>query len=105
MNGYTLSDKGTFLKMKKEATLPYLKNLSSSSTELINIYSAYLSSKCAGDELVYAEKFIEFLSSVDGQKAIAGYGTNKYGEPLFYPAKENEEKLLTIWRQLSEFGG
>lgn len=32
-----------------------------------------------------AEKFAEWITSIDTQKVIASYGTDKYGAPLFYP--------------------
>jgi len=33
-----------------------------------------------------ARKFSDLLTSERGQKMIAEYGVEKYGQPLFYPA-------------------
>jgi len=102
MNGYTLSDIGTFLKLKRGGRIQNLVELYSNSTELINVYSAYLSAKCLGPERDYAAKFIQFLASDEGQKLIASYGAYEYGRQLFYQAKGCEEWLSEIWSKLAE---
>jgi len=101
MNGYTLSDIGTFLKLKKDGRIQNLAELYSNSTELINVYSAYLSAKCSDPERDYAVKFIQFLTSDEGQKLIASYGVDEYGRQLFYPAKGYEEWLSEVWSKLA----
>jgi len=101
MNGYTLSDMATFLKLKKDGRIPNLVELYSNSTELINVYSAYLSAKCSSPERDYAVKFIQFLASDEGQKLVASYGVDEYGRQLFYPAKGYEEWLSEVWSKLA----
>jgi tungstate transport system substrate-binding protein len=32
-----------------------------------------------------AMKFVDWLLSPETQKAIGGYGADKFGQPLFYP--------------------
>ncbi len=99
MGAYTLSDIGTYLKMKKEGRIPGLTVLYSNSTELINIYSVYLVKSCSGDERRAAEEFAEFI--IGNQDLIGSYGVEEYGQPLFYPAKGMEEELRSIWDQLA----
>ncbi|AFL66072.1 substrate-binding domain-containing protein [Desulfurococcus amylolyticus] len=101
LNGYTLSDISTFLKLKKNGQIPYLEVLFQNSSELINIYSAYLSSKCSGEELKYGRLFIEFLASSEGQNYISTYGLQEYGKPLFNPVDGKEQELADIWSALS----
>jgi len=33
-----------------------------------------------------AAKFVQWIISADTQKMIGGYGTDKFGQPLFYPS-------------------
>jgi len=101
MKGYTLSDIATFLKLKNGGRIPNLVKLYSNSTELINVYSAYLSAKCSGPERDYAVKFVQFLASDEGQKLIASYGVDEYSEQLFYPAKGYEKWLSEVWSKLA----
>ncbi len=98
---YTLSDIGTFLKLKKDGRLPDLEILYMNGTELINVYSAYMVSSCSGREKSVAEEFIEFITSSEGQQLIASYGVDKYGQSLFYPAQGKLEWLEEAWQELS----
>jgi len=101
MNGYTLSDISTFLALRYNGSIQNLENLFYSDTQLINIYSAYLSSRCSGRELEYAEKFIEFIVCEEGQKLISSYGMERYGVSLFGSVVGKEQQLLDIWNQLA----
>jgi len=99
LRAYTLSDIGTYLKLKKDGKLPNLEILYANSTELINIYSVYIVKSCAGEERKYAELFADFI--YNNQDLIGRYGVDKYGQPLFYPAKDKESDLYKIWLKLS----
>ena len=99
LRAYTLSDIGTFLKLKKEGRLPNLAILYANGTELINIYSIYLVKSCKGEEREIAKKFEDFI--LTHQDLIERYGKDKYGRPLFYPAKGREEILRKYWEELS----
>ena len=99
LRAYTLSDIGTYLKLKKDGKLPNLEILYANSTELINIYSVYIVKSCAGEERKYAELFADFV--YNNQDLIGRYGVDKYGQPLFYPAKDKESDLYKIWLKLS----
>ncbi len=100
LEAYTLTDTGTFLKLKREGRLPGLEILYTNSTELINIYSVYLVKGCSGEERRVAEMFQEFVYR--NQELIARYGVDRYGRPLFYPAEGREDELRRIWEALAE---
>ncbi len=103
MRAYTLSDIGTYLKLKKDGVLKNIELLYANSTELINIYSAYLVSSCTGAERTQAQAFVEFVYT--HQDLIGNYGVDKYGQPLFYPAWNKEDKLAKIWETIAGSGG
>lgn len=98
-NAYTLSDIGTYLKLKKEKRLHNIVMLYTNQTELINVYSIYLVKSCSGEERRVAEEFADFIYT--HQDLIAKYGVDKYGQPLFYPAKGREDYLARAWEALS----
>lgn len=99
LSAYTLSDVGTYLKYRGEGRVPNLVILYTNSSELINIYSMYIVKSCRGVEREYAEKFLDFIYS--HQDLIARYGVDRYGKPLFYPAKDREPELYRIWREFA----
>lgn len=100
---YTLSDIGTYLKLKGEGILGRLEVLVDKGEGLINIYSAYIVNpdKYRVDYEL-AKLFLEFVSSKKGQKIIDEYGIRLFGRPLFYPAYGREDELKELWRVLSE---
>lgn len=101
LRAYTLSDLGTFTMFYREGRLPNLKLLYQNSTDpnTINIYSAYVVSSCTGSARQYTEDFLKFV--YDNQVQLVGtYGADKYGQPLFYPARDNPE-IEALWRQLA----
>lgn len=97
---YTLSDIGTYLKLRREGRIPGLEALYTNSTELINVYSVYLVKSCSGSERRAAEEFARFV--LEHQELIARYGVDEYGSPLFYPARGRLEELKKIWEILAE---
>ncbi len=99
MGAYTLSDIGTYLKLKSEGKIPGLEILYASGEELINIYSVYLVKTCTGKERQAAEEFAKFV--VEYQDLIGSYGVDRYGQPLFYPAKGKEDYLRQVWERLA----
>ncbi|MCI0335737.1 MAG: substrate-binding domain-containing protein [Planctomycetes bacterium] len=83
---YTLTDRGTFLALRKELDLqivfegdPFLKNN----------YSVIVCSSQKHPHLntQAAEQFANFLTDPTTQQLIANFGVNKFDEPLFYPTK------------------
>jgi len=97
-NAYTISDTGTYLKLKKEGRIS-LVSLVSEGKVLLNIYSVYLVNTTMFPHVNsdWAKKFKEFLVSDEGQELIGSYGVDVYGEPLFYPAKGKEDYLQEAW--------
>ncbi|RUM47849.1 MAG: tungsten ABC transporter permease [Hyperthermus sp.] len=96
---YTLTDMGTFLKLKREGLLPDLEVLYTNVSELINIYSVYLVSSCKGREARGAEMFADFILS--HQELVENYGVAEYGAHLFYPANKSPYNLTELWNKLS----
>jgi tungstate transport system substrate-binding protein len=82
--GYTLTDTGTFLA--QQDTLD-LVPLSGESADLQNTYSVILidQNKHPAVNAAAAERFAQYLVSKEGQEAIAAFGQETYGQPLFKP--------------------
>lgn len=88
---YTLTDRGTYLAMVDK--LPNLqilvggKNLAENKDKiLLNPYGVLAVSpdKYPQTNFDLAMKFVAWLCSVETQKAIAGFGADRFGQPLFY---------------------
>ena len=98
---YALTDRGTYLSMRDK--LPNLELLvGGSSVEanpdpgLINPYGVIpvnpeLHEAIHGE---LASEFVEWLLSVETQDAIAQFGVDRFGQPLFYPNSE-------AWREVN----
>ncbi len=99
-NAYTISDIGTFLKLKGDGRLPNLVKLVDKGKILINIYSAYIveTAKTNSDTQKVIKSLMKFILSDTGQELIGSFGVDKYGQPLFYPAKGHEDELREIWQ-------
>lgn len=91
---YTIADRGTFLSLQEN--LPNLEILVGGSTidanqdpALLNPYGVIPVNPDKGninDDL--AADFAEWLTSLETQEAIAEFGTDTFGQPLFYPDSE-----------------
>jgi tungstate transport system substrate-binding protein len=91
-NGYTLSDRGTYLSMRDK--LPHLTILvggqqlaENKDKNLLNPYGvmAVNPAKHPGVNAALAQKFIDWLLSPATQQVIGAYGQDKFDQPLFYP--------------------
>jgi tungstate transport system substrate-binding protein len=85
---YTLSDMSTFMAYQGNLTLvPLIEG----GADLLNVYVAMAVNphKHAGVNCELANEFINFLVSDEGQQLIADYGKEKFGQPIFSPAKGN----------------
>ncbi len=91
--GYTLSDRGTYLSLAE--TLPDLVVLFGGQTIAENpdpaMRNPYGVIQVAPDDpqspaALKAREFIAWLTSVETQDLIQQYGVDKYGQPLFYPS-------------------
>ncbi|MHB8842434.1 MAG: ABC transporter substrate-binding protein [Candidatus Aquicultor sp.] len=82
--GYTLSDRGTFLVQKDNIDLGIVLE---KSKDLLNPYGviAVNPDKFPKVNSDGATQFIDFITSSEGQKIIAEFGKDKYGQPLFIP--------------------
>jgi tungstate transport system substrate-binding protein len=81
---YTLSDRGTFLARRQGLDLAVLCERD---PLLINPYSVILvnPAKYPHVRRAQAGHFADFLLAPAGQRAIADFGRDRYGEPLFFP--------------------
>lgn len=82
--GYTLTDRATYLAHKKNIKLEILVEGDKS---LLNIYHVMQVnpekfSKVNGPG---GKAFVEFMVDPETQKVIGEFGRDKYGEPLFFP--------------------
>ncbi|GAB6055658.1 substrate-binding domain-containing protein [Methanobacterium movens] len=79
---YTISDSGTFLAFKDKINL---EALITESPDLLNVYSAIPMNpdKVSTTNDDAANKLVEFLLSSEGQKIIAEFGVEEYGQNLF----------------------
>ena len=81
--GYTLTDKGTFLSNDAKNTL---KIVLGEADDMKNTYSmiAISPDKWPDTNIEGANAFIEWMTSDKASKLIAEYGVAEYGEPLFF---------------------
>jgi tungstate transport system substrate-binding protein len=82
MNAYILADRGTWLNFKNRGELGIVVE---GDTKLFNQYGVILVNPAKHTHVKQADgqKFIDWVVSPDGQKAIADYKIG--GEQLFFP--------------------
>lgn len=82
--GYTLTDRGTYLARKKDVQLAIL---SEGDKSLLNIYHVMQVNheKFTKVNGPGAKAFVEFMVQPDVQKLIGEFGKDKFGSPLFFP--------------------
>lgn len=92
LQGYTISDTGSYGSMKSNLTIVPLVE---ESNDLLNVYDVMRVNpeKCKDVNVDIGKKWINFLISDETQKLIAEYGTEKFGKPLFNPSKGNANFL------------
>lgn len=91
--GYTLTDRGTYLAQKKNLDLVILVE---GDKDLLNIYHVMAVNPAKFSRVNYdgAQAFAAFMVAPKTQKIIGEFGTDKYGAPLFFPdAGKNEDDL------------
>ena len=81
--GYTLSDKGTFLSNDAKNKLTILLG---ESDDMKNTYSMIVVSpeKWPDNNVEGANAFVDWMTGEQASKLIADYGVEQYGEPLFF---------------------
>ena len=85
---YCLSDRGTYLKQKSDATLGLeLEVICEGAKDLLNQYGiiAVNPEKYPEVNIQGANVFIEWICSEEGQKYIGEFGVKQYGQALFIP--------------------
>jgi tungstate transport system substrate-binding protein len=82
-DGYTLTDRGTYLSQRKNLNLVIL---SEGDPLLINRYSVIVVNPEKHPHVHHSEadQFLKFMTSPETQKAIAEFGVERFGEPLFH---------------------
>lgn len=82
--GYTLSDRGTYLALARNLSLEILLEGDSG---LRNVYHVIQVNPSRFPRLNSegARELAEFLVSKEAQELIAGFGVERFGQPLFFP--------------------
>jgi tungstate transport system substrate-binding protein len=83
--GYFMTDSSTWVSVRKE--MKNLQILFRGDVFLVNTYHTLLQPQGATPGQKYASQFIDFVSSADGQKIIATYGKDQYGEGIYNDAE------------------
>ncbi len=93
-NGYTLSDRATYLAQKKNLSLEVLLE---GDAPLLNIYHVMQVNPAKFTKVnnAGAKAFADFLLSSGGQDAISKFGVDKFGQSLFFPDGGKTEDQLT----------
>lgn len=94
-SGYTLTDRGTYLALKKNLSLEIMVE---GDTRLLNIYHVMQVNpeKWPKVNAEGAEAFVDFMVSEKAQKIISEFGADEYGSPLFFPDAGKSEKELGL---------
>ncbi|MDF2633229.1 MAG: hypothetical protein K0R78_103 [Pelosinus sp.] len=90
-NGYSITDRATFLSQKKNLSLDILVE---GDPKLLNIYHVMLVNpeKFTKVNKAGAKAFSDFLLAAETQKLIANFGKDKYGQALFFADGGKTEK-------------
>ena len=92
---YTLTDRGTYLALKKRLSLDILVERDKS---LLNIYSVMEVNPARFPKVnaVGGKALADFMISTEIQALIKTFGLEKFGEPLFYPDVGKREEELGL---------
>ncbi len=89
VKGYFMTDSSTWVAGKKD--LKNLKVLFKGDPILINTYHGLCQPENGSETQIVASKFIDFLSSNQGQNIIRNYGKEMHGEAMYNDAKYAEK--------------
>lgn len=92
LQAYTLTDMSTFMAYQGNLNLT---SLIEGGDDLLNVYVGMVVNpeEHAGVNCALASEFIDYLVSDEGQDLIASFGMEKFGKPLFFPARGNCELI------------
>ncbi|MDI6894664.1 MAG: substrate-binding domain-containing protein [Bacillota bacterium] len=91
--GYTLTDRATYLALRKNLHLDIMVE---GDAVLLNIYHVMLVNPQKFPKINQkgARAFADFMVSPESQKLIGQFGVDRFGQPLFFPdAGKSEEEL------------
>ena len=109
--GYTLCDKGSYLKNFVPGNIDLVILVETGSVDTLNVYSA-IACDPQNPDLAHvkfdeAMKFINFLVSNEIQEILADFGVDEYGLTLFNPAvkvlAENTDPTVAGWIKETAF--
>lgn len=91
---YVLTDRGTFLALNKRLDLVILFE---GDPSLVNIYHVMQVNpeRHSGVNASGGKALVEFMVSEEVQKLIGRFGTDEYGEPVFFPAASERDEART----------
>jgi len=89
-NGYTLTDRGTYLAVKKNLNLDILVE---GDALLLNVYHVIEVNPAKWPKVnaTGAKAFSGFMVGSEAQEMIRTFGKEKYGSPLFFPDADKKE--------------
>lgn len=92
-DGYTITDRGTYLSLKKNLQLEILRERDGA---LLNVYHVIQvdPKKSPRVNAEGAAAFIAFLLAPETQKLIGAFGADTYGQPLFVPDAGKDVRTL-----------
>ena len=92
-NAYTITDRGTYLALRKRVTLPILVE---GDKALLNIYSVMEVNPANGPRVNTAggKAFADFMVAPQTQNVIKSFGVEKFGQSLFVPVAGKKEEEL-----------
>lgn len=93
--GYTLTDRGTYLARKRTLELPILAERYQS---FLNVYHVMVVNPAKGAHINVegAQAFAAYVIAPAVQEQIATFGLDKFGEPLFFPAATKTDEELGV---------
>lgn len=85
---YTLIDRATYISLRARLRTVILVE---GHEDLLNRFSLIPVNPLRHPSARYGEamEFVKWLTSSEGQAVIGGFGTDRYGEPLFFPDADN----------------
>lgn len=94
-SGYALTDRGTFLAYKSNVDLEILVE---GDPFLVNVYHVITVNpeNFPGINFEGAKAFTDFITSDEGQKIIAEFGRDQFGEPFFFPDADKTDSDLGL---------
>mgnify|MGYP001589490486 FL=1 len=88
MDAYTISDLASYLNNMKTGNIN-MTIVVEASMELLNVYSVIannpLKTNLTDSNFDASMKYIQYLTSAEGQQLFAEFGVSTFGKPLFYP--------------------